>query len=125
MPVTAANTLLGGVGVLTALGSVVAYRRKATVPFKLAYALTWPILGSATILLLQPSAPEVERKLSAEEAARLAHVRALNAGTMAALQVRTRAARLCVACLLRAAACCSEARAHASCATVRLRVCGG
>ena len=52
MPVTATNTLLGGAGVLTALASVVAYRRKATGPFKAAYALTWPLLGSACILLL-------------------------------------------------------------------------
>ncbi len=88
MPVTAAHAALGGAGLLTSLVGVVAYRRKATLPFKVAYALAWPLLGSAAILLLQPAAPEAERTLGAADAARLAQVRALNAGTMAAIQAR-------------------------------------
>jgi hypothetical protein len=88
MPVTAAHAALGGAGLLTSLVGVVAYRRKATLPFKVAYALAWPLLGSAAILLLQPAAPEAERTLGAADAARLAQVRALNAGTRAAIQAR-------------------------------------
>jgi hypothetical protein len=82
--------LLVGAGLLTAVGAVAAYRRKATLPFKLAYAATWPLLGSAVILGLQPRAEEAQRALgaSSDDAARLAHVREMNAGAMAALQAR-------------------------------------
>lgn len=78
--------VLGGAGLLAALGAVSAYRSRATLPFKLAYAAAWPLLGSAAILALQPSAPELERSLSPEQTARLAEVRKQNAGTLAALQ---------------------------------------
>lgn len=84
---------LGGAGLLATLGAVAAYRSKATLPFKLAYAAAWPLLGSAAILTLQPSAPELERRLSPQQAARLAEVRRQNAGALAALQQQSKPSR--------------------------------
>jgi hypothetical protein len=82
--------VLGGAGLLAALGATAAYRSRATLPFKLAYAVAWPLLGTATILALQPTAPEMERRLSPEQAARVAEVRRNNAGTLAALQEQSK-----------------------------------
>ena len=78
MPVTREHTLIASAGCLAALGGVVAFRAKATLPFKLAYAAAWPLLGSAAVLLLQPAPEALERSLSPEDAARLAEVRRLN-----------------------------------------------
>ena len=79
MPVTREHTLLASAGCLAALGGVVAFRAKATLPFKLAYAAAWP-------LLLQPAPEALERGLSPEDAARLAEVRRLNRSVGQALK---------------------------------------
>jgi hypothetical protein len=86
MPVTREHTLLASAGCLAALGGVVAFRAKATLPFKLAYAAAWPLLGSAAVLLLQPAPEALERGLSPEDAARLAEVRRLNRSVGQALK---------------------------------------
>jgi hypothetical protein len=86
MPVTTENSLIAAAGVLTLLGGVVAFRAKATLPFKLAYAATWPLLGSAAILLLQPSTSDFAATLTPAERARLAQVRENNRLSMVALK---------------------------------------
>uniref|UniRef100_A0A061SGD4 Uncharacterized protein n=1 Tax=Tetraselmis sp. GSL018 TaxID=582737 RepID=A0A061SGD4_9CHLO len=54
MPVTATGLGLGAVGLLATTGAVAAFKRKWTTPFKAAYFLAWPTLGSAILLLGDP-----------------------------------------------------------------------
>lgn len=39
------------------------YRRKQTLPFKVAYFLSWPTLGSAIILTMMPSEDKMRQEL--------------------------------------------------------------
>jgi hypothetical protein len=75
-------------GALAAVGCAVAFRAQATLPFKLAYAAAWPLLGSAAIAALQPGDREVATALQGQglDAATLERVRAGNANALASLQ---------------------------------------
>ena len=89
MPVTPESSLVAAAGLLSLLGGVLAFRAKATVPFKLAYAATWPLLGSAAILLLQPSTSDFTASLSPAERARLAQVHENNRLSLLALKAES------------------------------------
>mmetsp|Transcript_28648 Transcript_28648/g.39568 ORF Transcript_28648/g.39568 Transcript_28648/m.39568 type:complete len:96 (+) Transcript_28648:288-575(+) len=54
---------LAGVGAAFVTGAVVAFKQRATTPFKLAYFFAWPTAGSAIILLLSPEREDVEKKM--------------------------------------------------------------
>uniref|UniRef100_A0A7S1X6H5 Uncharacterized protein n=1 Tax=Tetraselmis chuii TaxID=63592 RepID=A0A7S1X6H5_9CHLO len=45
---------LGAVGLLATGGAVAAFKKKLTGPFKTAYFLAWPTLGSAILILGDP-----------------------------------------------------------------------
>ena len=50
-------------GSAAAAATQLAYRRKATNPFKAAYATTWLTLGPAVILYASPDREDLEKKL--------------------------------------------------------------
>ena len=90
MPVTPTNELIAGAGVLTALGGVLAWRRRARTPFGFAYFFTWPLLGSGVILLLQPTPEAVTKALSPDEQARLEEIPSLNRSSLSALKTQAK-----------------------------------
>ena len=46
--------LLIAAGVASALSATFFYRQKKTIPFKLAYFLSWPLLGTAILTAVSP-----------------------------------------------------------------------
>lgn len=54
MPLTVRDGALVGFGMLFAGGATVFYRRKQTLPFKLAYFAAWPTLGTAVLFAAMP-----------------------------------------------------------------------
>lgn len=50
-----------GAGMLFVSGATVAYRRKQTTAFKLAYFMSWPTLGSALLWALMPDQKQMEK----------------------------------------------------------------
>lgn len=66
MPLTVKEGAMIGAGLTLVAGATIFYRRKQTLPFKIAYFLSWPTLGSAIILSTQPS---TERMTQVREAA--------------------------------------------------------
>ncbi|DBB12578.1 hypothetical protein WJX82_006502 [Trebouxia sp. C0006] len=54
MPLTVQDGALVGAGMLFAGGATIFYRRKQTLPFKLAYFAAWPTLGTAVMLACIP-----------------------------------------------------------------------
>lgn len=60
-----AKELLLGTGGAFVIGMLVAYRRKATVPFKVCYGMAWPTLGGGIMLAVQPEPKEFSKKLEA------------------------------------------------------------
>ena len=55
MPLSVKEGAMIGAGLTLVAGATIFYRRKQTLPFKIAYFLSWPTLGSAVILSMQPS----------------------------------------------------------------------
>lgn len=54
MPLTVRDGALVGTGMLFASGATMFYRRKQTLPFKLAYFAAWPTLGTAILFACMP-----------------------------------------------------------------------
>lgn len=54
MPLTVGDGALLGAGMLFAGGATFFYRRKQTLPFKLAYFAAWPTLGTAVMYACIP-----------------------------------------------------------------------
>jgi len=52
-----------GAGMLCVSGAALFYRQKRTTPFKLAYFLSWPVLGTAILKVFGPDRSEMEREL--------------------------------------------------------------
>jgi len=78
MPLSVAEGALLGGGMWLAGAATFFYRRKQTLPFKAAYFLAWPVLGAATILVMQPSEQGMKAALEQRGVAdgvRLAHAR--------------------------------------------------
>eukprot|EP00240_Pyramimonas_obovata_P009050 CAMPEP_0118923566 /NCGR_PEP_ID=MMETSP1169-20130426/2047_1 /TAXON_ID=36882 /ORGANISM="Pyramimonas obovata, Strain CCMP722" /LENGTH=94 /DNA_ID=CAMNT_0006864579 /DNA_START=320 /DNA_END=604 /DNA_ORIENTATION=+ len=89
MPWEVQNGTLFAVGAMFTASAVVAFKRKATTPFKVAYFFAWPTLGSGTILLLQPDKDALEQKLRAKglvDDASMGEARRLRAAQMEALR---------------------------------------
>mmetsp|Transcript_28418 Transcript_28418/g.80196 ORF Transcript_28418/g.80196 Transcript_28418/m.80196 type:complete len:100 (-) Transcript_28418:294-593(-) len=63
MPVTNLGVGLAAFGLLATGGAVAAFRRKLTGPFKTAYFLAWPTLGSAILILGDPGYEAQKQKL--------------------------------------------------------------
>lgn len=63
MPYSARDGLLLGAGISCVAGASLFYRRRQTLPFKVAYFLSWPILGSAIILLGTPTEQQILKRL--------------------------------------------------------------
>lgn len=55
MPFTLKEGTLLGAGLLCASAATLFYKRKQTTPFKLAYMISWPLLGTALIWTLAPN----------------------------------------------------------------------
>lgn len=60
-----AKELLLGSGSAFLIGMLVAYRKRATVPFKVCYGMAWPTLGGGIMLAVQPEPKEFSKKLEA------------------------------------------------------------
>ncbi|KAK9798223.1 hypothetical protein WJX73_009271 [Symbiochloris irregularis] len=63
MPWSVRDGILMGAGMTCVAGASLFYHRKQTVPFKVAYFLSWPVLGSAFILLGTPSDEQLVKRL--------------------------------------------------------------
>jgi hypothetical protein len=63
MPLNPKDAALLGAGMLAAGAATFFYRRKQTTPFKVAYFVAWPTLGSAIILTGMPSDDRVKAEL--------------------------------------------------------------
>mmetsp|Transcript_24714 Transcript_24714/g.46821 ORF Transcript_24714/g.46821 Transcript_24714/m.46821 type:complete len:99 (+) Transcript_24714:231-527(+) len=63
MPWSIRDAGLFTLGTMFVVGGVVAFKKKATTPFKIAYFGAWTTLGPATILLLSPDEQKMEQKL--------------------------------------------------------------
>ena len=50
-----------GAGMLCVSAAALAYRAKATTPFKIAYFMSWPLLGGAAIKVFGPKREEMEQ----------------------------------------------------------------
>jgi hypothetical protein len=59
MPLTVNDGAMLGAGMLCVSGAALFYRQKKTLPFKIAYFLSWPVLGSAMIYAWGPSEQEM------------------------------------------------------------------
>ncbi|KAK3259280.1 hypothetical protein CYMTET_31714 [Cymbomonas tetramitiformis] len=66
MPWSNQDGALLGTGLLFIGGAVLAFKKKATVPFKAAYFFSWVTAGPAIIMLVQPDKEELEKKLRAK-----------------------------------------------------------
>ncbi|KAK9909759.1 hypothetical protein WJX75_007058 [Coccomyxa subellipsoidea] len=64
MPLTVRDGALLAAGMWFAGASTFFYRRKQTLPFKVAYFLSWPTLGSAVILVMTPSEEKMKQALA-------------------------------------------------------------
>jgi hypothetical protein len=60
---TVQDGALLGAGMLCVSGAAMFYRQKRTRAFKIAYALSWPILGTAVISAFSPRRKEMEESL--------------------------------------------------------------
>jgi len=78
MPLTQESLVVSALGCCAVLVGAVAFQKQRTLPFKLAYAAAWPLLGTASILLLSKSSEEMERSLTPSDTARLAEIREAN-----------------------------------------------
>ena len=63
MPLTIREAALLGFGSLSIAGAVLAWRAKATTPFKLAYAAAWCTAGPGIILAVTPSDERLLKRL--------------------------------------------------------------
>ncbi|BDA42067.1 hypothetical protein COCOBI_02-8680 [Coccomyxa sp. Obi] len=63
MPLTVRDGALLAAGMWFAGASTFFYKRKQTLPFKVAYFLSWPTLGSAVILVMTPSEDKMKKAL--------------------------------------------------------------
>eukprot|EP00884_Botryococcus_braunii_P004838 jgi/Botrbrau1/14355/Bobra.0014s0010.1 len=63
MPFNVKEAAILGAGMWFAGLSTFFYKRKQTLPFKIAYFLAWPTLGSAVILVCMPSEERMIQKL--------------------------------------------------------------
>ena len=50
-----------GAGMMCVSGAAMAYRAKKTLPFKLAYFLSWPVLGTAILTTFSPDKRAMEQ----------------------------------------------------------------
>lgn len=55
MPLNVKDGALLGAGMWCVAAATIFYKQKKTVPFKVAYFLSWPIMGSALLLTFMPS----------------------------------------------------------------------
>lgn len=58
------HAVLLGAGIACAGAATYFYKRRQTFPFKVAYFMTWPVLGSAILLTLSPSEEGLRRVCS-------------------------------------------------------------
>mmetsp|Transcript_12820 Transcript_12820/g.21764 ORF Transcript_12820/g.21764 Transcript_12820/m.21764 type:complete len:92 (-) Transcript_12820:295-570(-) len=89
MPWSTRDGTIFAVGAMFTASAVVAFKRKATTPFKIAYFFAWPTLGSGTILLMQPDRDALEKKLRSKgmiDDASMDEARRLRAAQMEALR---------------------------------------
>ena len=92
MPLTIREAALLGFGSLSIAGAVLAWRAKATAPFKALHALAWCTAGPGIILAVTPSDDRLLRRLGAAGVGR-AEVEAAGAEGRAAVAAVLKAAR--------------------------------
>lgn len=63
MPLTVKEGALIGAGMWAATAATIFYRQKKTLPFKIAYFASWPLLGTAVLLAATPGRDSMEQKL--------------------------------------------------------------
>jgi hypothetical protein len=63
MPFTLQEAAMLGAGMMFAGGATFFYKRKQTLPFKLAYFMAWPTLGTAVLMAATPSREKMEERL--------------------------------------------------------------